>query len=108
MAQSFNTLPPQEQLILRHLIAEGNISDAEARLIHRVRSVSRRISTLLAEGCGIQKQQRKDINGQRYVRYVLRYVPAELNPSNMATRYPSDEKQPSRMVQPGDNYELAA
>lgn len=74
----FSDLPPQEQLILNHLLTEGSITDAEARTVHRVRSVSRRITSLLDAGCSISKQQKRDVTGQRYVRYVFESAPERL------------------------------
>lgn len=73
------TLPPQEQLILRHLVKHGSITDEEARTVHRVRSLSRRITTLFNAGVGLWKEYRKDFYGQRYVRYHYVSHPPELD-----------------------------
>ncbi|MDM0006467.1 helix-turn-helix domain-containing protein [Variovorax sp. J22G73] len=65
-------MTPQTQIVLKHLRAQGSITNVEANAVHGIRSVSRRITELREEsGFNITKQQKRDPNGQRYVRYVL-------------------------------------
>lgn len=76
MLKSFRTpdasnLSPQSRIVLNHLQAVGSITAVEASAVHRVRSVSRRITEIGDEGFNIRKEFKRDVNGQRYVRYVL-------------------------------------
>jgi hypothetical protein len=64
-------LSPQAQIVLKHLRAAGSITAVEANAVHRIRSVSRRITELLDAGFVILKEHKRDVNGQRYVRYVF-------------------------------------
>jgi len=68
---SFNRMSPQTQIVANHLKATGSITAVEANAVHRIRSVSRRISELLDNGYVIRKEHKRDVNNQRYVRYVL-------------------------------------
>jgi hypothetical protein len=65
----------QETRILRHLMSEGSITGVEAAAIYKVRSLTKRISTLVDRGAHIDREWRKDMTGQRYVRYRLIYCP---------------------------------
>lgn len=80
---TFSSLPNQEKIVLRHLIAEGTITACEAQLVHRIRSLSRRITTLLDSGVSIVKEDRVDVTGQRYRRYTLEAVPPEMQPDDL-------------------------
>lgn len=75
----YTALPPQERTVLDHLIERGSITNMEAHTVHRIRSVSRRISSLTRAGVGIRKDRKVDPAGQPYVRYTLVSVPAELS-----------------------------
>ena len=66
-----HTMSPQSALVLKHLRATGSITAVEAAAVHRVRSVSRRISEIRDYGFMVTKDHKRDVNGQRYVRYVL-------------------------------------
>ena len=68
---AFDNLSPQAKIVAAHLKSEGSISAVEANAVHRIRSVSRRITELIDFGFEIIKEYRKDVNGQLYVRYVL-------------------------------------
>lgn len=76
----FDDLPPQERMVLRHLVEYGSITAGEAQIVHRIRSLSRRITTLLDTGCVIEKEDRWDMTGQRYRRYRLVTAPNRLMP----------------------------
>lgn len=62
-------LSPQAITILRHLQSAGSITNVEAHAVHRVRSLSRRITELRDAGVPINKERRRDVTGQIYVRY---------------------------------------
>jgi hypothetical protein len=64
-------MTPQATIVLKHLAAVGSITNVEAHAVHKVRSVSRRITEIRDHGYLVHKEHRKDINGQRYVRYVF-------------------------------------
>lgn len=61
----------QETIVLDHLKRVGHITGLEAQGVHRIRSLSRRISELQKRGHAIHKETCYDVNGQRYTRYTL-------------------------------------
>jgi hypothetical protein len=65
-------LSPQCQVVLDHLRRAGSITQVEANAVHRIRALPRRIADLKAAGVAVTAQQRRDLTGQRYVRYFLR------------------------------------
>ncbi|OYY49051.1 MAG: hypothetical protein B7Y48_07640 [Methylophilales bacterium 28-44-11] len=69
-------MTPQVQTLLNHLKAHGSISQAEAGLIYKIRSLPRRISDLKELGHNITRELKKDATGQRYARYTLVPPPA--------------------------------
>lgn len=87
-------MQPQDRLVLEHLARTGSISSVEAHSVHKVRSLSRRITTIskkieeMANKRGdiasnpadrIRKERKRDTTGQRYVRYHLdRHVAQQL------------------------------
>lgn len=80
---AFSLLPPQERIVLKHLLKHPGLTNVEAQAVHKIRSVSRRISTLKQSGCTIGRQFKHDATGQRYVRYSLDYCPAQLMPKEV-------------------------
>lgn len=71
----------QEQLVMQHLHAVGNLSGLEAADLYRIRDLPKRISTIRANrrkylnpGEMIGGEMRKDRIGGRYMRYYL-HVP---------------------------------
>lgn len=80
---AFSLLPPQEQTVLHHLLRDGTITNVEAQTVHKIRSLSRRITTLTQSGCAIARRFKTDAAGQRYVRYYLDYCPAQLKPKEV-------------------------
>lgn len=64
-------ISPQSRIVAAHLAATGSITAVEANAVHRIRSVSRRITELRDHGLNIDKDHKRDVNQQRYVRYVL-------------------------------------
>lgn len=71
-------LSKQNEAILAHMRAEGSITNLEAHIVHKIRSLSSRVSELRAAGYVIAKERHEDVTGQWYIRYVLlgRTVPA--------------------------------
>jgi hypothetical protein len=69
------SLTPQAQRVYNHMRLAGSITNVEANAVHRVRSVSRRITEINAflQGTGehLVKEHKRDVNNQRYVRYNL-------------------------------------
>ena len=65
------TMKSQNSKILDHLQKIGSISWVEASDLYRVRSLPRRIADLRAAGHDIVSEWRKDVLGQKYVRYSL-------------------------------------
>ena len=65
------TSKTQEEVILGHLRKVGNISGLEAHNLYKVRSLTRRITSLRRMGVPIQPEHKRDATGQRYVRYHL-------------------------------------
>lgn len=64
-------LSPQAKKVLAHLQSVGSITNVEANAVHRVRSLSRRITEIRDAGVKIAKTRRRDVTGQVYVRYSL-------------------------------------
>lgn len=64
-------LSPQAETVLRHLRNVGSITNVEANAVHRIRSLSRRITEIRDAGYQIDKKRRRDTTGQAYVRYSL-------------------------------------
>ena len=65
------TMQSQNSKILDHLKKMGSISWVEANDLYRVRSLTRRIADLREAGHDIVSEWRKDVLGQKYVRYSL-------------------------------------
>jgi hypothetical protein len=59
------------QMIAQHLLREKSISNVEAQNLYRCRALPKRISELRAAGMDIRPIWKKDITGQRYVRYFF-------------------------------------
>jgi hypothetical protein len=68
---SRTTLKPQAQTVLDHLVAHGSITNVEANAVHKVRSVSSRISEIQKASYVVGKKTHADATGQKYVRYTL-------------------------------------
>jgi hypothetical protein len=64
-------MTPQATQVLTHLRSVGSITGVEAEQVYRIRHLPRRIADLREDGIGIRSEQRKDLLGQRYVRYFL-------------------------------------
>jgi hypothetical protein len=63
-------MTPQAHVVLKHLQEVGSITNVEAHMVHKIRSVSRRITEISDAGYAISKQRRSDATGQKYVRYA--------------------------------------
>ncbi|MBP5855699.1 hypothetical protein KAJ83_01660 [Marivibrio halodurans] len=70
-------MSPQVRTLAEHLINIGTISGLEARSLYRIEALPRRVSDLevVIMGAGlpytIERTNRKDPTGKRYVRYRL-------------------------------------
>jgi hypothetical protein len=64
-------LTPQARIALSHLQKVGSITNVEANAVHRIRSLSRRITEIQDAGFPVHKEFKRDATGQRYVRYSL-------------------------------------
>lgn len=60
-----------DKKVLEHLKIAGHITNVEAHMVLKCRSVSKRVSKLRKHGYQISREFRADSTGQRYVRYVL-------------------------------------
>lgn len=74
------SLPKQERTVLRHLLLKGTITAGEAQMVYRIRSLSRRMTSLIDAGCRVLKSEHRDLTGQRYRRYSLMGCPDQLRP----------------------------
>lgn len=64
-------LPPMSRQIADHLLLTGNISGVEANAMYKCRSLTRRMTDIRDAGVNVVSEFKKDVTGQRYVRYVL-------------------------------------
>jgi len=64
----------QIETLIRHFETVGSITNIEANAIYKIRALPRRVSDLEARGYKFKRVQKKDLTGQRYVRY--QYVSA--------------------------------
>ncbi len=70
----------QKQLLLEHFRKKNSISGIEAAALYRIRSLSRRINDLEADGHLFGRSTEEDPTGQRYTRYhYLKHSPAPEN-----------------------------
>ena len=59
----------QREMLRRHLTTIGTITQVEAAALYKVRSLTKRIAELRDAGMRIESEWRRDMTGQRYVRY---------------------------------------
>jgi hypothetical protein len=72
MRNAITKLTPSAKRVLLHMVKFGSITNAEANAILKCRSVSRRITEIdRGTSLYIDKQMKKDSDGQKYVRYSL-------------------------------------
>lgn len=64
-------MKPQTAAVLKHLQQHGSITNVEANAVHKIRSVSSRITELAKLGYVISKTRKVDATDQPYVRYTL-------------------------------------
>tara|TARA_R100000963_G_C4643507_1_gene107300 strand:- start:1367 stop:1570 length:204 start_codon:yes stop_codon:yes gene_type:complete len=61
----------QVEMLERHFENYDDISNIEAQAVYKIRSLSRRICDLQDRGYNFKKEWKKDLTGQRYVRYFI-------------------------------------
>ena len=59
----------QDEMLKRHLLEVGTLTPMEASTIYKCRSVTSNIARLRSNGLNIVSEFKKDLQGQRYVRY---------------------------------------
>jgi hypothetical protein len=64
-------LPPQSKTVLAHLRSEGSLSHWEAQGVYQIRRLASRIDEIVAAGWDVVKEEKRDANGNRYLRYSL-------------------------------------
>ena len=97
----------QAYQILEHLKNQGSITGAEAYLMYKSRSTTKRISELRKAGYKITSEWRRDNTGQRYVRYWLdRKAPRIMK--RIASIHPCDAFYEHRASLVGSDVEVYA
>jgi hypothetical protein len=59
-----------DEIVLKHLQEIGNLTCMEAHTVYSIRSLSSAMSRLKKQGYEITSLPKKDLTGQRYVKYV--------------------------------------
>lgn len=59
----------QDDILRRHLLEVGTITNAEAQTVYKVRSLTSNIARIRANGLRVVSERKTDLSGQRYVRY---------------------------------------
>ena len=65
----------QIEMLIQHFLENDSISDGEAQLVYRIRSLPRRIMDLKNRGYVFEHEWHRDATGQRYIRYVIISTP---------------------------------
>ena len=61
----------QTDMLIKHFEMAGSITNVEAQAVYKIRSLPRRICDLEEQGYTFLRQWKKDLTGQRYVRYTM-------------------------------------
>ena len=61
-------------MLKRHFENYDDISNIEAQAVYKIRSLPRRICDLQERGYEFTKEWKKDLTGQRYIRYFIKRV----------------------------------
>ena len=62
---------PQWQLLIEHFDNEESISNMEAQAVYKMRALPKRISELKERGYVFRHEWKRDLTGQRYMRYFI-------------------------------------
>ena len=66
----------QTELLKEHFRNNKTLSVMEAHTVYKIRSLPRRIMDLKEVGYKFDHERRTDATGQRYMRYVVTYIPS--------------------------------
>jgi len=61
----------QLDMLKRHFAENGSITNVEAQAVYKIRSLPRRICDLEGEGYSFERTWKRDLTGQRYMRYTI-------------------------------------
>ncbi len=61
----------QIDILIKHFDNQDNISNIEAQAVYKIRALPRRIADLKERGYVFKHEWKKDLTGQRYMRYFL-------------------------------------
>ena len=68
-------MPNQRELLIEHFRKNDTLSVMEAHTVYKIRSLPRRIMDLKEMGYKFDHERRTDATGQRYMRYIVTYIP---------------------------------
>jgi len=69
-------MPSQKELLIEHFRKNDTLSVMEAHTVYKIRSLPRRIMDLKVIGYRFDHERRTDATGQRYMRYIVTYIPS--------------------------------
>jgi hypothetical protein len=61
----------QRDMLKEHFERKESITGVEAAAVYKIRSLPRRIMDLKEEGYEFTHEWKKDVTGQKYMRYIL-------------------------------------
>ena len=66
----------QKDMLKEHFERKESITGVEAAAVYKIRSLPRRIMDLKVDGYIFTHEWKKDVTGQKYMRYVLIKTPS--------------------------------
>ena len=70
-------MPTQREMLIEHFRNNETLSVMEAHTVYKIRSLPRRIMDLKEMGYQFDHERRTDATGQRYMRYIVSFIPVE-------------------------------